>query len=236
MIRAMLFALAAVALFAMGVILLLDASHSLVKGERLSIGTTVLFGHQFWSGWLMVGASLYAAVPPVILGKLKKPLADELHEKTLYADAEMGRADWLTALATIAGVVGVGMGWWWADSAAAAVISLEITRDGWKNLCNAVGDLSDRRPESPEDSEPDPLPKLLAAEMRRLPWVRDARARLRTEGDVLTGEVFVVPREPEVTLQQAEEADAVIDRFSWRIYEGVMVLTKELPAAQPRNE
>ena len=42
----------------------------------------------------------------------------------------MNRADWLTALAAVVGVIGIGAGLWWADAVAAIVISLEITRDG----------------------------------------------------------------------------------------------------------
>lgn len=67
----------------------------------------------------MIAVALASCVAPVILGRIKRRLAEQLHDKVLRADADMNRADWLTGLATAAGVVGIGMGWWWADAAAA---------------------------------------------------------------------------------------------------------------------
>ncbi len=80
----------------------------------------------------MIGALLYGAIPPIFLGRMKQPLAETLHDKVLNADAAMNRADWLTAFAAIAGIIGIGIGIWWADAAAAIVIALDITRDGFK--------------------------------------------------------------------------------------------------------
>ena len=58
----------------------------------------------------MLPALAYSALPSVLLGRAKIPLAEELHNKVLYADAKMNKADWLTAGAAMVGVVGIGFG------------------------------------------------------------------------------------------------------------------------------
>ena len=124
------FLTASVALLGFGVLLLYESIRSLLSGEHPSIGTVTIIGHQIWLGWLMIAALTYSAIPPVILGHKKLPLAHELHDNVLRADADMNKADWITALAAIAGITGIALGFWWADATAAAVISLSIVRDG----------------------------------------------------------------------------------------------------------
>lgn len=40
-----------------------------------------------------------------------------MHDKVLHADAKMNKADWMTAAAALVGVLGIGLGWWWAKIA-----------------------------------------------------------------------------------------------------------------------
>jgi divalent metal cation (Fe/Co/Zn/Cd) transporter len=61
-------------------------------------------------GWLMLPALAWSGLPAVFLGRAKISLAEELHNKVLYADAKMNKADWLTASAAMVGVVGIGSG------------------------------------------------------------------------------------------------------------------------------
>lgn len=68
----------------------------------------------------------------MFLGRAKLPLSRELYNKILYADADMNKADWSTA-AAILGVIGIGLGFWWADLVAAGVIALDILKDGVTN-------------------------------------------------------------------------------------------------------
>jgi divalent metal cation (Fe/Co/Zn/Cd) transporter len=110
----------------------------------------------------------WSALPAVFLGRAKQPLARELHDKVLFADAEMNRADWLTAGAAMAGVVGIGFGLWWADAVAASIISLDITHDGYKNLKVAFTDLMDKEPTVADHSRPNPLPLWVANELRAM--------------------------------------------------------------------
>lgn len=105
-----------------------------IRQEHPSIGHFQLFDWQYpiWAGWVMIAALLYSIIPPVILGRMKLPLARALHESTLYADASMNKADWITSAAAIVGVLGIGLGLWWADAVAAAVIS--VGRSSWSSI------------------------------------------------------------------------------------------------------
>ncbi|MCQ6331855.1 hypothetical protein NPM18_33755, partial [Bacillus cereus] len=76
---------------------------------------------------------------PVILGRMKMPLADALHDRVLYADADMQKADWRTAAGTGVGGLGIGLGRWGADAVVAIASSFSIIRDGWTNVRHASG-------------------------------------------------------------------------------------------------
>jgi divalent metal cation (Fe/Co/Zn/Cd) transporter len=121
---------AALALLSMGLFLVIDSVLKLLHGDHPPIGMVELFDWQVWLGWLMIAALVYSAVPVAILGRMKEKLAAELHDKVLHADAQMNRADWMTAGSALVGVVGIGFGVWWMDAVAAIVIGLSITHDG----------------------------------------------------------------------------------------------------------
>ena len=215
------FLIAAAALFGFGAFILYDSVLALVHREHPTIGLVRLFGVEVWSGWTMLAALAYSAVPPVVLGRLKQPLSRRLHDKTLHADAAMNRADWLTAGAGIVGILGIAVGWWWADSVAAGIISLAIVKDGVENLRQVIGDLMDRRPLTVERDEPDAVVERVRAAVGALPWVADAEVRLREEGEVLNGEVFVVPRDESNLVARLAEAEKVAGEADWRVHDVV---------------
>lgn len=230
------FLCASVALASFGVLLLYEAVLKLLSREHPTIGTVVLLGHQVWMGWLMIAVLLYSVIPPVVLGRMKLPLAERLHDKALHADASMNRADWLTGLAAIVGVLGIGMGWWWADATAAALISLDILHDGWKNLSQSVRDLMDERPTKVGGTDPDPLPEQVRAALLAMDWVADADARMREEGHLLTGEVFIVPVDERGLVERLEEAGRALRALDWRLYDLSLVPVRSLrrgPAPGP---
>src|SRR5438270_1655398 len=107
-----------------GLYLLYDSLGKLLKQQRPPIGTTVMFGHHFWAGWLMIVALGYSLACGLLLGLLKKPVAARLNDKALRAEATMNRDEWLSEGAAILGIVLVGFGHWWGDSVAAAFISV----------------------------------------------------------------------------------------------------------------
>ena len=224
----------AVALLLFGSFILLESTFKLVTAEHPPMGVISLFGEELWLGWLMLPALAWSAIPAVLLGRAKLPLADALHDKVLYADAKMNKADWLTATAAAIGVIGIGFGLWWADAVAAIAISLDIVRDGWTNLRAAGRDVIDTRPSTYDGAEPHPLLGRIEESLRDLDWVQDAQVRLREEGHVFTGEALVVPRDEDDLVERIEGAARMLAELDWRFYDVVVVPVSSLdkrPAA-----
>jgi cation diffusion facilitator family transporter len=219
----------AVALLAVGGFLLVDSSITLLKAERPTIGTVMLFGRPVWLGYLMIAAMLWSTFPSLYLGRVKLPLAEQLHDKNLYTDAEMNKADWMTAVAAIFGVVGIGFGLWWADAAAAAIISLDIVRDGYSNLRQAVFDLMNQMPKTVDEQKPDPLIGQVQDTLKNQPWVRDSTVRLREEGHVYFGEGFVVCADDADLTGKLEDLSREVEGLDWRIQEFVITPVRQLP-------
>jgi divalent metal cation (Fe/Co/Zn/Cd) transporter len=167
----------------------------------------------------------------VLLGRAKMPLARTLHDRVLYADADMNKADWMTALGSIVGILGIGAGLWWADSAAALFISVSILRDGLTNLRVAASALMDARATTVEGHEPHPLISTVDAHLDAVPWVAEAGSRIRDEGHVFHVEAFVVPRDGRSPgldeLTAVRESTIALD---WKIQDLVVVPVEELPA------
>lgn len=217
------FLVASVAVLVLGLYLLIDASHSLISGHHPTLGHMNLFGLHVWSGWVMIVALIYSMIPPIILGRVKLPIAKEIHEKTLFADADMNKADWMTAVAGVLGIVGIGLGFWWADAVAAGFISIDVLRDGFGNVRRAFADLMDERPTRVENDEPLGLEGQILDAVRSSPDVVDAGVRLREEGHVISGELFVVLRkdgEPAAQLKRLSELASSVD---WRVYNLVLM-------------
>ena len=228
--------IASAALLVMGLVILGDSALRLITRERPSIGLIEVFGQQVWLGWLMIPALIWSAVPAVVLGRKKLPLASKLHDKVLYADAQMNRADWLTALAAIVGVVGIGAGLWWADAVAAIVISLDIARDGARNVKAAFADLMDREPTSPGEQKPLDLIAEVEEHVRALAWVSRAEVRLREHGHLITGEVYVVPQAAGAILPHlVQEAMSDLEQLDWRLREVVIVPLAQLSSPTPHT-
>jgi cation diffusion facilitator family transporter len=221
---------AGVALFTMGSFLIFDSAVGLFTAEHPSIGSVQLFGQVFWLGWLMMGAMVVTGIPPVLLGRAKIKLAQELHDKVLYADAEMNKADWMTALGSFIGVAGIGIGWWWTDAVAALFISLSILSDGVKNMRSSILDLTDIRATTFDNKEPHPVIGKIEEYLHGLDWVADAGTRVRDEGHVFHVECFVVPkagREPSVS--QLDEARRSCAELDWKLHDVVIIPVPELP-------
>ncbi|AMM49934.1 hypothetical protein TH61_00350 [Rufibacter sp. DG15C] len=221
----------AVALFVVGGFLMVDSAMTLIKQEHPTIGIVVIFGREIWLGYLMMVVMFWGTFPSYILGKMKLPLAKQLHEKNLYTDAEMNKADWMTAAAAIGGIWGIGMGWWWADATAALIISLDILKDGFTNLKQAVYDLIDQTPKKVDDQEDDPLLKDVRNVLHKQPWVEDFSFRMREEGHIYLGEGFVKAHHTEVEnlplrIQQLKKE---VEDLSWRIHEFVITPVITLP-------
>ena len=218
----------AVTLLGFGLWMTGDSVYKLVTAERPSIQTVGLFGHRVWLGWLMIAALAYSVVPPLVLGRMKYRLAGELHDKALHTSGKIDKGDWMSGLAGIAGILGIAFGYWWADSAAALVISVEIVRDGYASLRNSVAQLMNARPTDVEGEQKDPVVDRAQKALEGLDWVAAARVRLREDGDVLTGEAFVVPRDGADLVGRLEGAAKVVHAVDWRLHDVNLVPVRSL--------
>lgn len=221
---------AGVALLAVGLNLAIEAVTGLIAGEHTTIGTVQLFGQTIWLGWLMVAVMAVVIVGPVFMyGPAKSKLAPVLHNKLLYADADMAKADWQTTVASIVGVLGVGVGVWWLDGAAALFISLGIIWDGFRNTKTAIVDLMDQRARTYDSKNPHPLARDIVSYLRSRSWVADAGVRMRDQGQVFHVEAFVVPHRSKVSVEEIATAAEGIADIDWKMQDVVVMPVEELP-------
>ena len=217
-----------IAIVALGAFILLDSGHKLIRAEHPAIGLVELWDWHFWQGYLMLAVLVYTGVPPVILGLMKKPLAEKLHDKVLVADAEMNRADWMTASAAMAGVIGIGLGIWWLDSAAAILIALDVVRDGLRYTGRAVLNLMDARPRTYDESKPHPLKLQVEQELVEMDWVREAVVRMRELGQVFHVDVLVVPADDDGIPDRVEETIERLRDLDWKAHDVTVTVVRTL--------
>lgn len=216
-------------LFAIGCFLFVDSTMILVMAEHPTIGSIQIMGHQIWMGWLMIAVLFYSAVPSMVLGYKKMPLAKELHNKILFTIADTQKADYMTGFAAIAGIIGIGYGVWWADVVAAILISISIMYDGFRQLKTAVFDLMDSYPTHIENHEKDELVSDIENFVRSWPWVRNAKIRLREHGQIYFGEVFVVPDSSADIPEEVEKGTELLHEYHWKAYDIVICPVASLP-------
>jgi divalent metal cation (Fe/Co/Zn/Cd) transporter len=181
------FMIAAVALAAVGLLLLKDSLTTLLAAEHVTIGSVRIWGQDVWLGWFMLAAQAYATIPPLIIGHKELPLATRLHDKLLHTDALMNKANWQTGVAGFLGVAGLGLGYWWADSVAAAIISASIIWDGWKALRIATSELVDGIPYGLGSEELSDDAEAVAAALRKK--FPKCRVLMRETGRYIRAEV-----------------------------------------------
>ena len=221
---------ASLALLGMGGFLLVEALIKMITVERTTIGAMTVAGYTVWAGCPMLAATLATVAPSILLGRKKLELAPQIHDKILYADAKMMKADWVTAAATAVGVLGVGLGFWWLDPVAAAVVSLSIVKDGVDNLGVAIGDLIERRPMKTDQSGPEPLADTLRQRIEQLDWVDTVSVRMREVGHVFFGEVFVTPRgTPSDLPSKIRHAVDIARALNWRLHDVTVTVLNRSP-------
>jgi len=220
------------ALFFMGVFLIVDSVLKLLSGEHPSIGMVELFDWQVWLGWLMLAALVWSAIPAVILGRIKIRLAAELHDKILHADAQMNKADWMTATAAMVGVVGIGLGVWWLDAAAAIAIGSDILHDGVKYTGAAMRDLLDARPRRYDEEGEHPVNEEVRRTVASAGWIEEAAVRMRDTGHVFNVEVLAVPREADGDLLgRVEQLTSELRDVDWKVQDVVVAVVRDLEGA-----
>jgi divalent metal cation (Fe/Co/Zn/Cd) transporter len=229
------FLISSVALTGVGTGLVWDGLHTLSTASHPVIGTVEVGGRVVWMGWLMMVALALSALPPMLLGRAKLRLARQLSLKPLHTDADTNKADWMTALAGIVGVAGLGFGLWWADAAAALFIAGSVLHDGVVNLRGAVRDLHDARPQRLERDDADPVMAQVHDAVAALPWVAACRVRLHEEGFRICGAVFVRTNNGVIDDVHLREAHDAARDAHWRVDEIVVTLEgEEGDDARPR--
>ena len=136
----------------------------------------------------------------------------------------MNKADWITSAAAIVGIIGIGMGLWWADSAAAAVIALDVLKDGVRHVRKAMLELMDQRPTEIFSNAPLGLEETIADALKQEPDILDVEARLREEGHLVGGEIFVVfsAEQQHIARRARQLVDKAVD-LDWRLYDLVVM-------------
>lgn len=217
-----------VALFFIGIFLMVDSSLSLINQEHPSIGLITIAGYSIWQGWLMILVLIYSAIPSYILGKKKRPLAIELHNKILFTDANGQKADYQTAIAAIVGIIGIGYGIWWADSAAALFISFSVLKDGVTNTKDAVKNLMDSAPEDVEKGLKMSLIKDINKALENIHYCRETLIRLRELGQVYAGDIMVVLDEYSDLEEKIAEMSDVVYSIDWKLQDIIILPVREI--------
>lgn len=216
-----------------GLYLLYDSLSKLLKQQRPPIGLTVMFGHSFWAGWLMIAALAYSLLCGLVLGLLKQPVAAKLHDRALRAEATMNRDEWLSEGAAIVGILLVGFGHWWGDAAAAAFISLEIVHDGWMNMRLVLGDLMDETPTVMGKREIEDITDKVRSRVEEMARVASAGVRLREHGRALTGEVFIVPADHGNVVDLVNDVADEVRQVDWRLHDITVMPVPRLDRVTP---
>lgn len=211
-IHSLAFLIAAVALAGVGAMLLWDAAKTLLAREHATVASIHLFGRDIWLGWLMLAAQVYSIIPPLIIGLKEMPLARQMQDEVLFTDSKMNKANWQTGAAGLAGVIGLGLGWWWADSVAAGFISVGIISDGWRALRIATAELSDGAPRELGSTRPDPEAERLVEKLEA--QYPGATIRLRETGRYIHAELCGVDPDLRQDLKALWPGDP---ERSWRL-------------------
>lgn len=220
---------AAASLLAFGGYLLVESVMTLLTAQAPAIGLMSVFGLELWQGWIMIAFMAAGVIPPLILGRLKLEPARQLHNRVLFTDSQMNKADWLSSAASIIGVTCIGFGLWWADAVAAIIISVDILVDGVRNVKSSLNSMVESNPRTMETEDPHPLPTSLNSYLMQLPWISQAGCRVREEGHVFHVEAFVVTHPGKGSLVDLiDEARDGCLALDWKIHEVVIMPVHEL--------
>ena len=213
------FLTSSLALLLLGLYLLGDGLSVLLKGEHPTIANFYIFGQSIWMGYVMLLALLWSSIPSTILGHIKIPLAHELYDKILYTDSKMNKASWMSGFASIFGIIGIGLGMWWADALVGIIISFSIIQDGFTNLKQSILDLIDEVPKTLDGKHTDPLIEEVKKIVLKESWINSVHMRFREQGHVFFGEVFIEVKQLNVNPTKILSLKNKIEGLHWRLHD-----------------
>ena len=65
--------------------------------------------------------------------------------------------------------------------------------------------------------------------MRKFDWVSDVRVRMREEGHIFYGEIYIVPADERNLLARLDEARTKAEDLDWRVGDVVVTFVKSVP-------
>lgn len=227
------FFFAAAALTAIGLFLLYEGGKTLITGEHPSVGSIMMFGREVWLGWVMMTALALSVIPPVILGRKKRKIAKTLRDKVLFTDADTNAADWQTGVAGMLGILGIALGFWWADALMAVLISLSVLKDGLQGIRISTVSLLDGAPRKLGSLDIDEDAQAIIDRLGAR--YDDVRVQIRE-----TGRYFRVTIEPTGSAHlPVGMAKTLVDNDAWRLIEVAEAVRDEWPdprdPAKPRG-
>lgn len=209
----------ALALLGFGLLLVTVSGRSLIQGEHPTIATVTVFGVHIWKGWLAIAWLVPTVALPLWLGRRMRAPAQQVNNRILHMAAELLSADWRSTVAAVVGMMGVAAGLWWADSAAAVIISVSIVADGVRSTQRIADLLLDRQATKIGSKETVGLVEQISREIANTDWAGEAQVRLRSHGQVFFGDVTIEIGECDVTGGQIEELEQRIGSLDWRLQE-----------------
>lgn len=161
-----------------GIAVVIWASAALAAAE--SIDKLLRHGSTHYVGW-GIAAALVGILGNQLVARYKLHVGRTISSATLVADARHSWLDALSSAGAAAGLLGVLVGWRWADGVAGLLVTAFICHVGWEVSVDVAHRLMDG-----VDAEIVSSAESAAA---RVPGVRHAHARARWTGRTLRVEV-----------------------------------------------
>jgi hypothetical protein len=96
-----------------------------------------------------------------------------------------------------------------------------------------LADLMDESPTKVGETELEELPHRVRSAAEAMPWVAQAAVRLREQGHVISGDVFVVPRTEHDIVSNVKAAAENLLRLDWRLYSLTITPVANLDSVEP---
>jgi cation diffusion facilitator family transporter len=151
-------------------------------------------------GWGMAAATIGILANQLVAG-YKRRVGRRIQSATLLADAHHSRLDAASSLGALVGVVGVWLGYRWADPVAGFAVTLFIVRVGWEVTSALLRRLMDGV--DPHEME------VASGAARAVPGVVGAHARGRWTGRTLRIDVDAYLDEHDTTREATRIARAI---------------------------